>query len=83
MHQVGDQINLVIADNGIGIDNTLINAATDSLGLQLIKGLSKELKASTKFENNGGTRISIVFKLYPLNSNENQLTTLQEKEVYA
>ncbi len=38
MHQIEDKITLVIADNGIGIDESLLNATSESLGLKLIKG---------------------------------------------
>ncbi|MET0634491.1 MAG: histidine kinase dimerization/phosphoacceptor domain -containing protein [Chitinophagaceae bacterium] len=61
LHQTGDQVTLIIADNGIGIDNALINASSNSLGLQLIKGLSRDIKALVTIENINGTKISIVF----------------------
>ncbi len=76
------QITLIIADNGIGIDSSLINSVSDSLGLQLIRGLSKDIKARLKIENSMGTRISIVFHLNTLNRNSYTLKAIEEKEVY-
>ncbi|MET0636054.1 MAG: histidine kinase dimerization/phosphoacceptor domain -containing protein [Chitinophagaceae bacterium] len=56
-------IKLVIADNGIGIDPEIMNRDRDSLGISLIKGLSKEIGATLSFQNDGGTKITITFML--------------------
>ncbi len=82
MHRDDDQITLIIADNGIGIDSSLINSVSDSLGLQLIRGLSKDIKAWLKIENDLGTRISIVFNLNPLNKNANLIEVLKHDKAY-
>jgi two-component sensor histidine kinase len=48
-------ITLKIQDNGIGIDEKLVSQKSNSFGQKLIKGLSKQLKGTYKFENNHGT----------------------------
>ena len=48
-------ITLKIQDNGIGIDEKLVSQKSNSFGQKLIKGLSKQLKGTYKFENNQGT----------------------------
>jgi two-component sensor histidine kinase len=47
-------ITLKIQDNGIGIDEKLVSQKSNSFGQKLIKGLSKQLKGTYKFENNSG-----------------------------
>ena len=59
-------IQLVIADNGIGIQVDPGAGEPNSLGLELIKGLSEDLKAKISFDNQNGTRITIVFNVDPL-----------------
>lgn len=49
------QLTLKVHDNGIGIDENLISQKSNSFGQKLIKGLSKQLKGTYKFENNQGT----------------------------
>ena len=48
-------ITLKIQDNGIGIDEKLVSQKSNSFGQKLIKGLSKQLKGTYRFENNQGT----------------------------
>ena len=85
LREVGTEIILTIADNGIGISNALIEGVSESLGLQLIRGLSKEIKAHLQFNNHNGTRISIVFHVNlfsPNDSQPEQFHQLQESEMY-
>ena len=58
----GDQVKLELADNGIGMPTVNPAAEPESLGLQLIKGLSEDIDATVSFDNDNGTRITIVFK---------------------
>lgn len=81
MHQVADKITLVIADDGIGIDPVLAQMPSESLGLNLIKGLSEDINGLINFENAGGTRITIQFNVDPLNDSNNILNTIEEKGV--
>lgn len=52
-------ITLKIQDNGIGIDENLVGQKSNSFGQKLIKGLSKQLKGTYKFENNQGTHFEL------------------------
>ena len=53
---------LTIADNGIGFSTNLPqNEPATSLGMTLMKGLCKEIKAEFNIENNGGTIITMKF----------------------
>ena len=55
------RVKLVIADNGSGF---ILREEDEgkSLGMQLIKGLSKELKGTVSVETNKGTQLTIEFK---------------------
>jgi len=57
-----NRITMVIADNGIGIPQTAQNAKLSSLGLKLIEGLSGDINAEFRIENDNGTKISITFE---------------------
>ncbi len=54
-------IVLTIADYGRGLPSGFILEKSTSLGLNLIKGLSKQLAAKLDFENHGGLTIKLVF----------------------
>lgn len=60
-HEDKENIVLKIADNGIGLPDFTNKTDTNSLGLNLIKGLSKQLKGSFTIENNNGVHIIIKF----------------------
>jgi two-component system, sensor histidine kinase PdtaS len=62
LREEGNSVELELADNGIGIDMDLIKANPVSLGLQLIKGLTKEIHGEIGFNNNQGVQIKVVFK---------------------
>jgi two-component sensor histidine kinase len=61
MHKTGEQITLLLADNGIGIGDRPAFPQTESLGLELMKGLSKEIHGRIAFTNDCGTKITITF----------------------
>jgi len=63
MHQINDQVEWVIADNGIGINADKPGEASGSLGLKLMRGLSEDIKADIRIENHSGTTITIKFKI--------------------
>lgn len=52
---------LQIRDNGIGLRGDPLLTEYQSMGIELMKGLSAEINASIKFENLKGTRITISF----------------------
>jgi two-component sensor histidine kinase len=62
LHEVNDKVELVIADNGIGMDTSKANTPSASLGLKLLRGLSEDIKADIEIQNNNGTIITLSFK---------------------
>jgi two-component system, sensor histidine kinase PdtaS len=83
MHKNADQIALIIADNGIGIDESLLNAPSKSLGLKLMKGLSGDINALIDIKNENGTKIKIVFNVDPLDQSNKSLTAIKQTEIFA
>lgn len=53
---------LEIADNGVGLSEAAILNKKGSLGLELMKGLTKEIKGEITFENYNGVKISVIFE---------------------
>ena len=69
MNESADKVNLTIADNGKGfVPNDEIE--NKSLGIQLIKGLSKEIKGTLSIEGTDGTKLTIQFKKETISSTE-------------
>ncbi|MDT3402018.1 sensor histidine kinase [Mucilaginibacter terrae] len=60
-HDGPGHLMLKISDNGIGIPAGLNTMEHNSLGLDLIKGLSKQLKGNFRIENNNGVHITVRF----------------------
>lgn len=58
----GDLLRLELSDNGIGMDKDSIKENPVSLGLQLIMGLTKEIRGEVSIKGNDGVKISIIFK---------------------
>ena len=52
---------LVIKDNGVGLPISLDTENTASLGLRIIKELTRQLKGRFKFSSEGGTRFELQF----------------------
>ncbi len=59
--QQDGEISLTIEDNGIGWDESDYNPQ-NSLGIQLMRGLSEDMGAGICFENQSGTRISLTLR---------------------
>jgi two-component sensor histidine kinase len=66
LQEQGDLLKLELTDNGIGMKKKLKQDNPVSLGLQLIKGLSKEIHGSITFRNNHGVKITLLFKKHAL-----------------
>lgn len=49
------EITLQLQDNGIGIDESVMNKNAGSFGKKLIKGLTSQVNGKCRFENNHGT----------------------------
>jgi two-component sensor histidine kinase len=60
-----EQIELMITDNGIGIDHETATIKSDSLGLKLMRGLSEDLNGVIAFLNSNGTVVKLVFHSEP------------------
>ena len=56
-----DQLLLKISDNGIGLPAGLDTGKSQSLGLDLMQGLTKQLKGSFYIESNKGVHITVRF----------------------
>ncbi|AYL96934.1 histidine kinase dimerization/phosphoacceptor domain -containing protein [Mucilaginibacter celer] len=57
-----DLLRLELSDNGVGMDKNSINANPVSLGLQLIRGLTKEIRGEVSIKGSHGVKITILFK---------------------
>jgi two-component sensor histidine kinase len=79
-HQAGETV-LEIADDGIGIDEDIKDQTLNSLGVELMKGLSEDINGHIEFTSDEGTKITVRFTIdslfYPT------LQTEKEKEVPA
>jgi two-component sensor histidine kinase len=74
LHQSGEQISLVVADNGIGMRTDVKTIELNSLGIDLMKGLSRDIKGKIYFEVKNGTRITVIFDIDPPGGSSNLLT---------
>jgi two-component sensor histidine kinase len=83
MQQKGNEIILIIHDDGIGINLSPLETPSESLGLKLIKGLSEDIHAVLAIENHLGTKITLVFGVDPLNNGDNSLATTVSPSEYA
>jgi two-component sensor histidine kinase len=61
LKQTNNLVELVIADDGIGIPHQVDENEPQSLGIELIKGLTRDLKGSITFDISNGTRITVIF----------------------
>ena len=61
MSETDEIVKLTIMDNGRGFEMKAEDEGK-SLGMQFIKGLSKELKGTVRIETKGGTKLNIEFK---------------------
>ncbi len=61
LHQNDTDLTLKISDNGTGLPNFNTKTGSESLGLNLMKGLAKQLKGTFSIENNNGVHIIIKF----------------------
>jgi two-component sensor histidine kinase len=58
----GEFLRMELADNGIGFEKNVQKKESNSLGMELIKGLTKELKGNITFKSNHGVKIMVSFK---------------------
>ncbi|MGV3523204.1 MAG: sensor histidine kinase [Candidatus Sericytochromatia bacterium] len=62
LHAEGQQICLSVADNGCGLPPEICPESASSLGLQLLRGLVRQLNARFCLERTGGTRWELRFQ---------------------
>lgn len=63
VRQVDDgNIELVVSDDGVGLAPDFDWRNSDSLGLQLVNGLTARLRGKIDIDGSGGTRITITFR---------------------
>ncbi|MGB9869076.1 sensor histidine kinase, partial [Methanothermobacter sp.] len=58
-----DSIELVVADDGVGLPEDIDPSSTDTLGLKLVTILTKQLNGKLTLDVNGGTKFSMVFRI--------------------
>lgn len=58
----GDEFELVISDNGVGFPEDLDFRKVDSMGLQLVNNLTKQLDGKIDLDRSHGTKFNIKFK---------------------
>ena len=56
-----NQFNLMIRDNGVGMPQEFDPEKADTFGMQLIKYLTKQLKATIELDKNNGTKYNLKF----------------------
>lgn len=57
-----DMVELIISDNGIGFPDTVNWLEPESMGLDLVKGLVKQLEGEISLDNAKGTKFHISFR---------------------
>ncbi|WP_312389185.1 histidine kinase dimerization/phosphoacceptor domain -containing protein [Chryseobacterium sp.] len=57
-----DDYELIISDNGVGLPAGFDMDATESLGMNLMRGLTDQLDGNFSIENNNGLKITIIFR---------------------
>jgi PAS domain S-box-containing protein len=57
-----DDYELLVADDGVGLPEDVNIETTDSLGLQLVNSLVKQLDGRLEVDRNEGTKYKIIFK---------------------
>ena len=60
---VNSKIFIIFEDDGIGLPENWEVTSKNSLGMNLIKGISRQLKGTCTIERNNGTKISLSFDL--------------------
>ncbi|WP_276485970.1 tetratricopeptide repeat-containing sensor histidine kinase [Paraflavitalea pollutisoli] len=61
MRRVDEEIVLSIADNGVGVGLHLTGQSNNSLGLELMKGLTREIRGHIEILSNEGTTVMVRF----------------------
>jgi PAS domain S-box-containing protein len=62
LHLIDNQIELIVADNGLGLPADFNLDSSNSLGMQLVNSLVNQLDGSIEIERTKGTEFKIKFK---------------------
>ena len=62
LHIIDGLYNLIIADNGVGIPESIDLDETDTLGLKLVNSLVNQLEGTIELIQDNGTEFKIIFK---------------------
>ncbi len=68
LHTEGNQCRIMISDNGIGLPLRFTGDRDQSLGINLMKGLSEDIDAVFSIRSEKGTHVEIVFSVVLANS---------------
>ncbi|WP_276484040.1 histidine kinase dimerization/phosphoacceptor domain -containing protein [Paraflavitalea pollutisoli] len=63
LKQTDKMITLVIVDDGIGVPPAILEEETASMGMRLLKGLTRDLSGHITIANESGTAIRVSFEL--------------------
>jgi two-component sensor histidine kinase len=63
LKQAGDEVELRVSDNGVGIPFDTIPSRPKSMGMQLIHSFSRKLKAKIHIDNQNGTEFILRFNV--------------------
>ncbi|GBF38518.1 PAS domain S-box protein [Leptospira johnsonii] len=61
LHKIGDNLQLTVEDNGIGLPENFDIAVTKTLGLHLVSLMTSQLNGNIEFPKESGTKIVIDF----------------------
>lgn len=61
LNQVENQFRLIISDNGVGLPLDIQIEKSETLGLQLVNNLVKQLEGTLQIHRVNGTRFTIIF----------------------
>ena len=61
-HKINDEFELIVKDNGVGFPKDLDYKKTDTLGLELVNKITKQIDGSIEMNTLEGTEFKITFK---------------------
>lgn len=84
LKKAGKNMELVIADDGIGIQHRVEGSEPpNSLGIELMNGLTRDLKGNITFDTGAGTRIAVIFAVDALDgAGKTEINSKRSSTVY-
>jgi PAS domain S-box-containing protein len=62
LSRIGDQIQFVISDNGVGLPVEVLQGKSNTLGFKLITSFSRQLEGDLVLSSESGTRFELTFR---------------------